>query len=546
MKEGTSSSTTLTLTEPTPMQAAAIASGGGIWGDPAVELSTMGDQRQATRVKSLELTQNDLQSNSKKGKNAIVMGCIAFSTGIASFLAGVITIAIPIMANDLHIPDNLVLWPVTVYSLACGCTLLACGSVSDVIGSRRMFLSGCFLQCFMTLACGLSKNTAQIIVFRSFSGIAASFCLPSAVSLINEVFPPGKERNITFAMMGGAQPFGFGIGMVLGGVFTGTIGWQWGFHVAAIINFFMFILAAWQLPPTPSAHKHHIWSRLATDIDWLGLILASGFLAMLSYVISVLTGDLTVMRKPVNITLLVLSFVLLGAFVLWVGRQERLGRPALIPNSLWQHKGFSCICFNVFCVWAAFNAFEQYANFFFQDVQGNTPLGTALRFLPAPVSGALANIGVGLLVHRIRGDWIVVLTSIVSALASLLMAIINPNWSYWRCAFVAQFFNPVGADGMFTVANLLITSMFPPGEQGVAGGVFNTISQTGKSVGMALTLLIAQQVTASSSYEDKTSPEALMHGYRAAFWFCVALIVASLLVSVWGLRRIGKVGLKKD
>lgn len=409
-----------------------------------------------------------------------------------------------------------------------------------------MFLSGCFLQCFMTLACGLSKNTAQIIAFRSFSGIAASFCLPSAVSLINEVFPPGKERNITFAMMGGAQPFGFGIGMVLGGVFTGTIGWQWGFHVAAIINFFMFILAAWQLPPTPSAHKHHIWSRLATDIDWLGLLLASGFLAMLSYVISALTGDLTVMRKPVNISLLVLSFVLLGAFVLWVGRQERLGRPALIPNSLWQHKGFSCICFNVFCVWAAFNAFEQYANFFFQDVQGNSPLGTALRFLPAPVSGALANIGVGLLVHRIRGDWIVVLTSIVSALASLLMAIINPNWSYWRCAFVAQFFNPVGADGMFTVANLLITSMFPPGEQGVAGGVFNTISQTGKSVGMALTLLIAQQVTANSSYEDKTSPEALMHGYRAAFWFCVALIVASLLVSVWGLRRIGKVGLKKD
>jgi nitrate/nitrite transporter NarK len=259
-----------------------------------------------------------------------------------------------------------------------------------------------------------------------------------------------------------------------------------------------------------------------------------------------LTGNLSAIKAPVNITLLVLAFVFLACFVLWVGRQERLGRPALIPNSLWQHKGFSCICFNVFCVWAAFNAFEQYANLFYQDVQGNTALGTALRFLPAPVSGALANVGVGLLVHRIRGDWIVVLTSIISALASLLMAIIDPKWSYWRCAFVAQFFNPVGADGMFTVANLLITSMFPPSEQGVAGGVFNTISQTGKSVGMALTLLIAQQVTATSGHVDKSSPEALMVGYRAAFWFCVGLILASLGVSVWGLRRIGKVGLKKE
>lgn len=110
MKGDTSSTTTLTMTEPTPMQAAAIASGGGIWGDPAVELSTMGDQRQALRVKSLELTQGDLKLTSKKSSNAIVMGCIAFSTGIASFLAGVITIAIPIMAKDLHIPDNLVLW----------------------------------------------------------------------------------------------------------------------------------------------------------------------------------------------------------------------------------------------------------------------------------------------------------------------------------------------------------------------------------------------------------------------------------------------------
>ena len=91
------------------MQAAAIASGGGIWGDPAFEPSTIGDQRQTSRVKSFELAAENPRHASKKG-NAIVMGCIAFSTGIASFLAGVITIAIPIMAKDLNIPDNLVLW----------------------------------------------------------------------------------------------------------------------------------------------------------------------------------------------------------------------------------------------------------------------------------------------------------------------------------------------------------------------------------------------------------------------------------------------------
>jgi Asp/Glu/hydantoin racemase len=97
MTSNTAGSSTITLTAPTPMQAAAIASGGGIWGDPVVELSTIGDQRQATRVNSLEVAEVNLRHTSKKG-NAIVMGCIAFSTGI------------PIMAKDLNIPDSLVLW----------------------------------------------------------------------------------------------------------------------------------------------------------------------------------------------------------------------------------------------------------------------------------------------------------------------------------------------------------------------------------------------------------------------------------------------------
>ena len=253
----------------------------------------------------------------------MVIGCITFSTGITTFLAGVVTIAIPVMAKDLGIPESLILWyvpckkakilcrmrsthlciddvdladillvsvyrPVTVYSLTCGCTLLVCGSISDVIGSRKTFLSGCFLQCVFTLACGLSHNSAQIIAFRACSGVAASFCLPSAVSLINEVFPSGRSRNAAFASMGGAQPVCFGVGLVLGGILAGTIGWQWGFYIAAVINFAMLLVSAWQLPKNDNATNasQHTWSRLLSDIDWIGVLFVSTFLALLSYVIA--------------------------------------------------------------------------------------------------------------------------------------------------------------------------------------------------------------------------------------------------------------------
>ena len=241
-----------------------------------------------------------------------------------------------------------------------------------------------------------------------------------------------------------------------------------------------------------------------------------------------------------------MSFIVLAIFVLWVGRQERLSRPALIPNSLWRHKVFTCICINVFFVWASFNAFEQFQNFFFQEIQLISPFDSALRFLPMPVAGALANVLVGLIVHRVRADWIVIVTLIPSAIAPLLMAIASPTWSYWSCAFIANMLNPIGADGIFTVSNLLITSMFPPKTQGVAGGVFNTVSQTGKSVGIALTALVANGVTQKSGQVDKHGTGALLEGYRAAFWFEFALTVACLGVSVWGLGRIGKVGRKMD
>jgi MFS family permease len=135
-----------------------------------------------------------------------------------------------------------------------------------------------------------------MIVFRAFSGIAASFCLPSAVSLINEVFPPGWSRNVAFASMGGAQPVGFGIGLTLGGVFTGTIGWQWGFYAAAITNFVMLVVAAWQLPKNVQNASHGVWQRLASDIDWVGAIIASISLAMLSYVIAYVKPRLAIME----------------------------------------------------------------------------------------------------------------------------------------------------------------------------------------------------------------------------------------------------------
>jgi MFS family permease len=147
-----------------------------------------------------------------------------------------------------------------------------------------MYLLGCALQSAFTLSCGLSQTGMQLIVFRALAGVAISFCLPSSVSLVTNLFEPGKRRNVAFASMGGGQPVGFSIGLTLGGVFVDTIGWRWGFFIGAILNTIILIMAIWGLPRMAAESEPITWQRLGSEIDWVGATIASSALALISYV----------------------------------------------------------------------------------------------------------------------------------------------------------------------------------------------------------------------------------------------------------------------
>lgn len=155
--------------------------------------------------------------------------------------------------------------------------------MADLFGARKVYLLGCFFQAIFTMACGLSKTGTQLIVFRAFAGITQAMCLPSAVSIITNAFVPGKRRNVAFASMGSGQPLGFSIGLTLGGVFADTIGWRWGFYMSAIVNMVVAVVAIKWLP-RDSRQEPVTWERFLAEVDWVGALLASSALAMISYV----------------------------------------------------------------------------------------------------------------------------------------------------------------------------------------------------------------------------------------------------------------------
>jgi Na+/melibiose symporter-like transporter len=262
--------------------------------------------------------------------------------------------------------------------------------------------------------------------------------------------------------------------------------------------------------------------------------------------LSAVSKDAAGIRNPGIIVMLTLSLLLMPAFPLWMRRQERLRRPTLIPNSLWGNTIFTCICLNVFLSTASFDATEQLTNLFFQNLQGLSPLQAAVRLIPMPISGIIVNSAMGLVVHRLRADWLVTGCIALTCASPLVLALMQPDWNYWPAGFFIVFLAPMGVDSLYTVSNLLISSMFPKKTQALAGGVFNTLSQIGQSFGIALLAAISNNVKNGSGDKDKDAKAALLQGYSASSWFFFALCATSLLMSVFGLRRIGKVGKKED
>lgn len=295
-----------------------------------------------------------------KMKSVTIIVTLAGISFLNTMGSGVLISALPRIADDVGLEDGFLLWPASVYALAAGCLLLIFGAIADVIGAKLVWVTGSFLYVIFTVAVGLSQTGVQIILFRTFLGAAIAMCLPTAFSLITNTFPKGTWRNIAFASNGMCQPLGYSFGLILGGIFTDTIGWRWSFFVSAIINFAISMSAIWVLPSVyrPSNKK---WNRrLIEDIDWVGACVLSIALGILLYVLATTTSSYRRLSDVQNIVLLVFAIVLLAVFPLYMGFQVRRQKPAIIPNKLWQNAAFTTTCIAVFFCWASLNAVQYF------------------------------------------------------------------------------------------------------------------------------------------------------------------------------------------
>ncbi|EJD53286.1 putative efflux transporter [Auricularia subglabra TFB-10046 SS5] len=485
----------------------------------------------------------------------IILACTS-SVIVGNGSTTMVSISMPVIAQDLSISQARLQWLVSAYSLSAGCFLLLFGRVADLYGRKRVFLAGNVWLLAFSIGCGFAPNDIALDVLRGVAGLANAATVPASLGILAHSFPPGRTRSLAMATFSAGAPLGGAVGWAASAPlvqFTKET-WRSPFFLMAGLSALVFALAFFNIdndPPLSELRKED------GTIDWVGASLITVGLVLLSFALA--QGEVAPQewRTPYIIALLVVSPFIIAAFFVWEWYYERrMGRTPLLRISLWTrgHGTFAVVQAIAFFEFCAFIAWMFWATLFYQQLQQKTPILVMVRFLPMTVTGLLLNVIVGLFVAHIPMVYLVVLGAGATAIAALLFAVIDEHATYWAYNFPAAVLSVFGADFIFASGAIFVARVALPGEQSVAGGLFQTLVQLGSAFGIAISTIahdagVRRSLPPGVEIEGdlNTAPhDAQLRGYRDGFWTCFAFAAFAMVLGAVSLWRVGVVGDKGE
>lgn len=219
-------------------------------------------------------------------QRALVVLQLCAVTLTACLINGLVIVGLPTITKDLQLPSSLSFWPSSVSNLATASTLLLAGSIADTVGPRWVELVGSLASGALMLGQGFSRTGEELVVMRALQGVGLALHLASSVSIITQILPQGRGRNLAFSCVGLSQPLGFSLGLVVGGILIDTIGWRAGWYLAGGITLFFSAVGMWALPKGDRNQYADIMHNIRTKVDWVGAGLASAFMALVCYLLA--------------------------------------------------------------------------------------------------------------------------------------------------------------------------------------------------------------------------------------------------------------------
>ncbi|KAH8587480.1 putative transporter [Bisporella sp. PMI_857] len=439
------------------------------------------------------------------------------SIAMSSFLSGICSVITAPIARTLNMTSAEITWVQASSSLSSGAFLLFFAKVADTFGRRPLLIFATGAFSVSALITGFASNPYYLDILNGLMGLWAAAALPSAVGILGAAYArPSKRKNKAFACFSAGNPVGFVMGSIFSGIAANILNWRSSFYLLAIIYGFFFLAAWWTVPKTQGpTEKFELAALKRFDLFGVGLSIAgiSLFCAALT-----LAGDAEDgWKTPYVIVLVILGLLLIISFIVWEGFYKY----PLMPLRIWKDRNFSLINVVVLLGFMSFVTSNFWLSLYLQNVLGWSPLNVAVHLLPQVIGGILVNIVAGFVLHKVNNKLLSGIGSLAYVAASLLLAKMKVDSSYWAYIFPCLLLNVIGADLHFNVANMYVMSSLPTEQQSLGGGIFNTITKLCTAIGLGIgTSIYNAESEGGEALQTDIKP------YTAAFWFCVGTAAA--------------------
>jgi EmrB/QacA subfamily drug resistance transporter len=440
----------------------------------------------------------------------------------------IVNVALPSIKIDLGFSQENLQWVISAYALLFGGFLLLGGRAADLLGRRRVFLAGLVVFSLGSLLSGFAWSEGALIGARAVQGLGAAIISPAALSILTTTFAEGSERNTALGAWGAVGAFGAVAGVLLGGILTDLLSWQWIFYVNVPVGIGAFLLAPLLLDESRDAH--------ASSYDAPGAALVTGGLVVLVYAIT--QANSYGWSSVETVGLFSASAALLAAFIV---REARAQDP-LMPFSIFRLR--TLVGANIAGLILGTVTFSMFLmlTLYMQQVLGYSPLRTGISYLA--VAGTVWSALAAQLVTRIGVKPALVIGMAFLSAGLVYFTQVSPRGSYLGDLLPGFLLISVGLGFSFVPISIAALAGVQPSEAGLASGLINTSQQIGGALGIAALSSVATSTTADEVGAGTALPSALTDGFQAAFAGGTAVAIAGVLVALLIVRRrdLGPVG----
>ena len=435
----------------------------------------------------------------------------------------IVNVALPSIKVDLGFSQENLQWVISAYALVFGGFLLLGGRAADLLGRRRLFLAGLAVFTFSSLLAGFAWSDTSLIAARALQGLGAAVITPAALSILSTTFVEGRERNVALGVWSAVGGFGGAAGLMMGGILTDTVGWEWNFFVNVPVG-----VAA--LASTRGVLSESRDARVKS-FDVGGAILVTVGLSSLVYAITQGGQDGWLAGRTVAFFAAALS--LLVGFVAWELRHpEPLMRLGMFRSRTVSAANVASLLLNVTTL-STFLTLTLYM----QQVLGYSPMKTGFAFLAIAVTAMVSSTVAAQLVSRI-GVKRVLVTGLTSlAVGILYLSRISVDGSYVADLLPGLVLMAVGIGFSFVPVSIAALGGVEPAEAGLASGLLNTSQQIGGALGIAALSTVATSRADDALAGGATRASALVTGFHSAFMAAVIVAGVAIAVALTLIRR---------